>query len=66
MILDTGSSNSWVSSFEPTKSTGGTYFEPGENDKKHVKITFGSGYLKGFFVKDQVTIGDVSDDAEDD
>lgn len=31
-----------------------------------MKITFGSGYLRGYFVNDQVTVGDVSEGAADD
>ena len=74
MILDTGSANSWVlsnqavsendgfTSFDPSKSCGGTFQEPAEDDRQNTKITFGSGYLKGYFVEDQVTIGNVQSD----
>ena len=66
MILDTGSANSWVVSsqavdegdgftpFNPEMSCGGTFHEPEVEDRQNTKITFGSGYLKGWFVDDLV------------
>ena len=72
MILDTGSANSWVLSnkavdegdkdhqpFDPSKSCGSTFHEPAEEDKNYTRISFGSGYLNGYFVEDLVTIGNV-------
>ena len=64
VLFDTGSANPWIVSkkalekeehkelaaFDPSIST--TYFEPEDNKKTRVTITFGSGKLKGYFVKD--------------
>ena len=55
ILLDTGSANSWISGYDKDLSTGDTFREP--EDHQDVKITFGSGYLKGYFVNDQLTIG---------
>ena len=52
ILLDTGSANSWISDFDPNKSTPATFHEPDDEHKQNVKITFGSGYLKGYFVDD--------------
>lgn len=78
MILDTGSANSWVvssdavdkddgfSPFDPHKSCGHTFHEPAVEDRQNTKITFGSGYLRGWFVDDLVTIGNMeSEDPHD-
>jgi len=44
--------------YDPDHSCGDTQEIPDDDHKQNVKITFGSGYLKGYFVKDRVTIGD--------
>ena len=80
ILLDTGSANSWIRSkqaledpdadmplaFDPELSCGGTFEEPDDEHKQNVKITFGSGSLKGYFVQDQCTIGDITSDNEAD
>ena len=50
--------------FDPELSMGGTFLEPDEADRDIIRITFGSGYLEGYFVEDQCTIGDISEDAD--
>ena len=62
ILLDTGSANSWISGFDKEKTTDATFNEPESHGE--TKITFGSGYLKGYFVTDQLIIGS-SSDAED-
>ena len=62
ILLDTGSANSWISGFDKEKTTDETFTEPESHGE--VKITFGSGYLRGYFVTDQLTIGN-SVDADD-
>ena len=61
-IFDTGSANPWIlssegntsptsnDSFDPDLSS--TFEEPALEDQTHVEITFGSGYIKGYFVTD--------------
>lgn len=81
ILLDTGSANSWIMSkkalpanyspsngerftFDPEQSCGNTFHEPEKHDI--TKITFGSGYLKGYFVDDACTLGNPnSSNAED-
>ena len=73
-MFDTGSANSWVLSTEAAsnmsektkeqhyfydKNSSETYDEP--DIKEWVKINFGSGHLKGFFVHDKCTLGDLDD-----
>ena len=43
---------------------GDTFHEPDEENRDIIRITFGSGYLEGYFVEDQCTIGDVSENAD--
>ena len=52
--------------FDPEKSCGGTFDEPDDDHKQHVHITFGSGDLRGYFVHDTCTIGDIESDNDDD
>lgn len=52
--------------FDPEFSLGGTFHEPDEADINITKITFGSGYLKGYFVNDRLTIGNPAPDAPED
>ena len=73
-IFDTGSANPWILSlqgtkqmkehqerhpFDPTLSP--TYVEPKASDKKWVRISFGSGMIRGYFVEDQVLMGSPKD-----
>ena len=61
-IFDTGSANPWILSSEGNKDAAlndsydpglsNTFVEPAEADQRHVEITFGSGYIKGYFVTD--------------
>ena len=61
-IFDTGSANPWILSKEGDKSGGSnssydpdlspTFWEPAEDKKQKVQITFGSGFINGYFVKD--------------
>ena len=70
-IFDTGSANPWILSKEGDKSGGSnssydpdlspTFWEPAEDKKQKVQITFGSGFINGYFVKDQVMMGDPKD-----
>ena len=73
-IFDTGSANPWILSkqgtktmkqgleihpFNPAKSD--SFKEP-KADKKHwVKISFGSGKIRGYFVSDNVLMGSPKD-----
>lgn len=50
ILLDTGSANSWISGFDKDLTTDATFNEPESHGE--TKITFGSGYLKGYFVTD--------------
>jgi type 1 fimbria pilin len=52
--------------FDPKQSCNNTFSEPEDDKKQHVKITFGSGYLKGYFVEDQCTIGDITSSSASD
>ena len=45
--------------FDPALSS--TFNEPSEAEKRYVKIGFGSGHLYGYFVTDQVVLGDPKD-----
>ena len=70
-IFDTGSANPWILSSEGNKDAtlndsydpdlSSTFTEPADVDKQHVEITFGSGYIKGYFVSDSVLLGDPTD-----
>ena len=72
-IFDTGSANPWIlsslgnkdpafnNSFDPTLSP--TFVEPAVLDRQHVEITFGSGFIKGYFVSDQCLLGSYDDEA---
>lgn len=65
-IFDTGSANAWVISkeavdnkryivdkFQPyDKFASSTVEDPDKGDRQHAKITFGSGSLSGYFIKD--------------
>ena len=70
-IFDTGSANPWIlgkegakgmdqskeiDPFDPAESI--TYKEPASAEQTWVRISFGSGYLRGYFVQDQVMMGD--------
>ena len=69
-IFDTGSANPWILSkqgaanmnpkhekhpFDPEKST--NFREPPKGEKRWVRISFGSGEIRGYFVTDQVMLG---------
>ena len=71
-MFDTGSANSWILSkenmlkkpkskqkehFSFDKSLSTTFDEPDDDDKQWVKITFGSGSLRGYFAHDKCTLG---------
>ena len=75
-LFDTGSANSWILSKEAIdimgmfkkgkhnwfdKTLSPTFNEPEKDDQQWVRINFGSGYLKGYFVHDQCTLGDLDD-----
>ena len=73
-MFDTGSSNSWILTTEAaekydrkTRSQHNYYDKDlsmtyvGPTDMRKVKIGFGSGYLKGYFVHDRCTLGDIDD-----
>ena len=72
-IFDTGSANPWIlskqgnkdettnNSFDPSLSP--TFVEPAVEDRQNVEITFGSGFIKGYFVQDQVMLGSPTDPA---
>ena len=72
-IFDTGSANPWIlskqgnkdeatnNSFDPSLSP--TFVEPAVEDRQNVEITFGSGFIKGYFVQDQVLLGSPTDPA---
>ena len=64
-IFDTGSANAWVISkealdkkdtdeqFQPyDKYASSTVEDPDKEDRQHAHITFGSGKLEGYFIKD--------------
>ena len=72
-VFDTGSANPWILAkesvtgeehyffdMEQTVSVedGGHFSQPEEDARYITKITFGSGFLRGYFVTDTVTIGD--------
>lgn len=73
-IFDTGSANPWILAeqgtksmkkgleihpFDPKKST--SFKEPPKDKKHWVKISFGSGKIRGYFVEDRVTLGSPTD-----
>ena len=73
-IFDTGSANPWVLSkqgtrdmdpdddawyFDPELSP--SFEEPYDEDKEWVSISFGTGSINGYFVQDQVILGDPKD-----
>ena len=75
VMFDTGSANSWVLSSEVAQNMDAEkrekhfFYDPESSPtfeepeyKQWVKINFGSGSLRGYFVHDQCTIGDMTDD----
>jgi len=73
-IFDTGSANPWILSkqgaenmnpkherhpFDPAIST--NFREPDKGQKRWVRISFGSGEIRGYFVTDQVMLGSPDD-----
>jgi len=79
-VFDTGSANPWILSKEAViggganqyyditetrfVEEGGHFSQPPEEDRQITKITFGSGFLRGYFVTDSLTLGDPSEDSK--
>lgn len=73
-IFDTGSANPWILSLQGTENMNPKhevhpfnpklspkFSEPQKGDKKWVRISFGSGEIRGYFVTDQVLMGSPTD-----